>query len=138
MCGGVHYLYEGGEHTVYFPNPHATLPVLCKDNQVVRLPWGRRQQQAGSLPLGGWARLDSIYGGRWDRWFPQPVKIMVRSFMEKDHEGRSHWFDITPGQFIQGLVAREQHEQRVYVVTIEPQQTDAVHDRWPRILRQAC
>ncbi|GIT34613.1 MAG: hypothetical protein Ct9H300mP4_09320 [Gammaproteobacteria bacterium] len=27
------------------------------------------------------------------------------SFMEKDPEGKSHWFDLVKGQWIQGLIA---------------------------------
>ena len=96
--------------------------------------YGRRQDQAGRLPLGGWARLESIYEGRWDRWSPRPVKLMVSQFMEKDIEGHSHWFDLTPGKWVQGLVARWESEQRVYVVTITPELADAIHERWPRIL----
>lgn len=134
MCGGVYYTLNGEEFRVYFPNPKATLPVQRKAGGSVLLPWGRRKEQAGELPLGGWARLDSIYAGRWDRWFPRAVKLPVHAFMEKDHEGRSHWYDLTRGQVIQGLVARTGQEQRVYVVTIEPEMPDAVHDRWPRIV----
>jgi hypothetical protein len=134
MCGGVYYRINGQDVRVYFPNPKAMLPVVTKSKDIELLPWGRRKEQAGRLPLGGWARLDSIYAGRWDRWFPVPVKLPISQFMEKDIEGNSHWFDITAGQFIQGLIARDQHEQRVYVVTITPEFDDAVHERWPRIL----
>lgn len=134
MCGGVYYTNKGQESRVYFPNPKAVLPVIEKDKSIVLLPWGRRKEQQGNLPMGGWARLDSIYAGRWDKWFPVPVKIAVTQFMEKDIEGSSHWFDITKGQFIQGLIARDKYEQRVYVVTITPELEDAIHDRWPRIL----
>ncbi len=136
MCGGVYYTIEGQDVRVYFPNPSAKLPVKKKRGKIALLPWGRRKEQAGHLPLGGWARLDSIYAGRWDRWFPVPVKLVVKSFMEKDIEGHSHWFDLTKGQFIQGLIARDDHEQRIYVVTVTPEMEDAVHDRWPRILSQ--
>ncbi|HHH39925.1 MAG TPA: hypothetical protein ENK50_10170, partial [Sedimenticola sp.] len=118
----------------YFPNPRARLPVKRRDGGIERLPWGRRKSQRGRLPLGGWARLESIYEGRWDRWFPIPVKIMVSQFMEKDIEGNSHWFDLSAGKWIQGLVARRDHERRVYVVTITPEMEGAVHERWPRIL----
>jgi hypothetical protein len=134
MCGGVYYIINGEEVRTYFPNPKACLPVKKRDNSVELIPWGRRQQQAGHLPLGGWARLDSIYAGRWDRWFPTPVKLMASQFMEKDIEGHSHWFDITSGKWIQGLVAHWNNERRVYVVTITPEMEDAVHERWPRIL----
>ena len=134
MCGGVYYPVNGQDVRVYFPNPRALLPVKNRAGNTDLLPWGHRQEQAGILPLGGWARLDSIYAGRWDRWFPVPVKLPVKSFMEKDIEGRSHWYDLTRGQWIQGLVVRNNYEQRIYVVTIEPELADAVHDRWPRIM----
>ena len=134
MCGGVYYQYEGNLIRVYFPNPKATLPVQMKDGKVILLPWGRRKEQLGVLPMGGWARLDSIYAGRWDRFFPKPVKCPIQSFMEKDIEGQSHWYDLTAGQYIQGLVAREGSEQRLYIVTITPEREDAVHERWPRVV----
>ena len=134
MCGGVYYSSQGQDVRVYFPNPKAMLPVRTRSGGTERLAWGRRHDQAGELPLGGWARLDAIYGGRWDRWFPLPVKLPVKSFMEKDFEGCSHWYDLTKGQWIQGLVARSGHERRVYVVTVEPELADAMHARWPRIM----
>lgn len=134
MCGGVYYCNNNQDVRVYFPNPKATLPVITKNKEIELLPWGRRKEQQGHLPMGGWARLDSIYSGRWDKWFPIPVKIPVKQFMEKDIEGNSHWFDLTNGQYIQGLIARDKYEQRIYVVTIVPELSEAVHDRWPRIL----
>lgn len=134
MCGGVYYTHNEQDVRVYFPNPKAMLPVRQKTGEIILLPWGRRQDQNGALPLGGWARLDAIYAGRWDRWFPKAVKLNIKSFMEKDIESHSHWFDLTQGQWIQGLVAREGSEQRVYVVTITPEMSDAVHERWPRVV----
>jgi hypothetical protein len=136
MCGGAYFEYKGEVLRQYFPNPKAVLPVLKSDGGIVLMPWGRRQQQVGNLPLGGWARLDSIYGGRWDKYFPKPIKMPVLSFMEKDFEGQSHWYDLNKGQFIQGLLARNNNEQRIYVVTIEPEIEDAhIHNRWPRVVQ---
>jgi hypothetical protein len=134
MCGGVYYVIEGEEVRTYFPNPRALLPVRRRDGSLALLPWGRRKEQSGKLPLGGWARLDMVYAGRWDRWMPVPVKLSIVRFMERDIEGKSHWFDITPGKHIQGLVARWEHERRVYVVTVTPELEDAAHERWPRIV----
>ncbi len=54
--------------------------------------------------------------------------------MEKDIEGKSHWFTLTSGQWVQGLLAQQGSEQRVYVVTILPEMPEAVHPRWPRIV----
>ena len=134
MCGGVIYEYEGKPVRVFFPNPYARLPIMKKGGGITLLPWGRRKDEPGHLPRGGWARLDTIKAGRWDAWQPRPVKLQVQRFMEKDIQGESHWFELTRGQWIQGLIARLQQEERVYVVTITPQMPDAVHDRWPRIM----
>jgi len=134
MCSGVYYSFNGEEMRFYFQNPKALLPVKMQSGGTRLFIWGRRTEQHGNLPLGGWARLDGIYAGRWDRWFPIPVKVPVSSFMEKDLEGHNRWYDLTKGQWIQGLIARHQHEQRIYVVTVEPELSDAIHDRWPRIM----
>jgi hypothetical protein len=96
---------NGQDMRVYFPNPKATLPVRTRRGGTQLLAWGRRHDQAGELPVGGWARLDTIYGGRWDRWFPVRVKLLVKSFMEKDLEGHSHWYDLTRGMD-PGAIAR--------------------------------
>jgi len=131
MCGGVRY----NSVKVYFPNPNAQLPILMKDGNISLLPWGRRKEQEGNLPLGGWARLDSINKGKWNNVQPTPVKIAVDAFMEKDHNKNSHWFDLEEGQFIQGLVAHYNDEKRIYVVTVEPDAlTRQIHDRWPRVI----
>lgn len=131
MCGGVQY---GDGITTYFPNPYAKLPLLLRDGSVIDLPWGRRREQEGRLPQGGWARLDSLQAGRWNRYNARNVKIMVDAFMEKDHSGRSQWFEVTKGQCIHGIVAQNGMEQRVYVVTITPEDPEAIHHRWPRIV----
>jgi hypothetical protein len=133
MCGGVLYAEQGVERRVYFPNPQAQLPVRCKGSAVQEVAWGRRKAQAGVLPQGGWARLDSVKAGVWQRYHPRPVKITVQGFMEKDVAGVSHWFAVPVGQYIQGLLAYDGAQARVYVVTVEATE-GAVHRRWPRVL----
>ena len=134
MCGGVEYTHKDEKVTTYFPNPKAHLPVRTRNGGIKLMPWGRRKHQIGQLPVGGWARLESIEKGTWDRWFPKPVKIIIDRFMEKDIENNSHWFELTRGQCIQGLLARHDKETRIYVVTIVPEMPDAIHERWPRII----
>ncbi len=134
MCGGVLYEHNGQEVRIGFPNPRARLPVARRCGDPELLVWGRRRSESGRLPFGGWARLESIKTGRWDRWQPQPVRLRIRAFMEKDIQGDSHWFELNSGQWIQGLVARDGGERRVYVVTITPEMPEAVHERWPRII----
>lgn len=134
MCTAVLYVYRGQDMRFYFQNAKATLPVKSKNNDVLLIPWGRRIEQHGVLPKGATVALDTIYAGRWDRWFPRPVKLPITQFMQLDIEGGTHWFDIPKGKWIQGLIAREKHEQRVYIVTIEPVENDAIYASWPRIL----
>ena len=107
-----------------------------RDGNISLYPWGRRKEQEGNLPLGDWARLDSINAGKWAYVNPTPVKIIVDGFMEKDHNKDSHWFNLEEGQFIQGLVAYYNDEERIYVVTVEPDPLtkQMIHDRWPRII----
>lgn len=115
--------------------PNAVLPVLLKSGEIFLYTWGRRREENNQLfPLGGWARHESIKQGIWDKYHPVPVKIPVIRFMEKDNQGVSHWFDLESGQFIQGLLAHIADQQRVYVVTVKPDDEHTVHDRWPRIV----
>jgi hypothetical protein len=134
MPDGVMYSYGDETRTVYFANPQATLSVKLADGQVKLVPWGRRKTQIGHLPLGGWARLPTIYQGRWNAYMPKPVRLPILKFMEKDFEGSTHWYDVVAGNWIQGLLARENEEVRVYIVTITPELHTTCHDRWPRIV----
>ena len=88
------------------------------------------------LPPGSWARHESVLKGVWDKYFPKPVLISVDRFMEKDSQGKSHWYPLTPSTYLQGLIAGDEDEQRVYVVTIstENSEHEDIHDRWPRIV----
>ncbi len=136
MCGGVQFKHEGQTFKVYFPNPQAVLPVHLKAGGHLLLPWGRRKEEPGALPAGGWARHESILAGKWDRFFPKPVRLDLEAFMEKDNQGKSHWYPLTASNAVQALVARDGDEQRVYVVTITPELPDqaTIHSRWPRIV----
>lgn len=135
MPDGIMYHYLGETVTVYFANPKAKLPVKLTNGEIKLITWGRRQAQTGVLPLGGWARLQAIYQGKWNTFLPKPVQLPIIKFMEKDLEGNTHWYDVISGQWIQGLLAREGNEIRVYIVTITPELHDARHERWPRIIK---
>lgn len=137
MCGGAKYTDKSGKDwTIYFPSPKAALPVLKRDGDVEWVAWGKRKEEpAECFVNGGWARLDSIKQGKWKRFHPQPVILPVQSFMEKDHDRKSHWIDVPEGQAIQGLVAHVDDQIRLYVVTMDtPEEYQWVHDRWPRLV----
>lgn len=134
MCGGVRYEHEGKLRTTYFPMAHAQLPILTENGEIQLMEWGRREKEEGHLPKTGWARLDSIQDGKWSRYSPAPVRILVKEYMEKDAQRQSHWYPLRPGEYIQGLQARLGEEARVYVVTVPaPTAYEGIHDRWPRV-----
>ena len=137
MCGGVSFQAAGQIIKTFFPNPKARLPVLGRDGDIIMVPWGRRDNQPGSSPQGGWARLESIREGRWERYHPQPVKIAVDTFMEKDSSGISHWFEVLPGHYIQGLIAKDAGFTRLYVVTTQDEKSCHTSGRWPRVIGKA-
>jgi hypothetical protein len=116
------------------PNPYAELPVIKKTGEIELIPWGRRKEQKGKLPATRWACHESIQEHKWDSWQPVPVKILVDRFMEKDDVKQPHWFDLNQRDFIQGLLASWQEEQRLYVVTVAPPYDRPGFHRWPRIV----
>ncbi|MEQ1599148.1 MAG: hypothetical protein ABL880_07260 [Methylotenera sp.] len=139
MCGGVQYTDQQNKvWKIYFPSPKAALPVIKKSGEIEWVTWGRRKEEnVPYFPNGGWARLDSIYEGKWQRFHPIPVLVPVNAFMEKDHEKVSHWFDVKPDEVIQGLMTIHDDTARVYVVTTDtPPEYSYIHDRWPRVIQR--
>jgi len=111
--------------------------VLLRHGGVTWVIWGNRKNEGNrDFPNGGWARLDSTKAGKWKPWHPKPIIIPADSFMEKDHDGNSHWFPLAAGMVIQALLAERKGESRIYVVTEEtPPEYSWIHDRWPRLMR---
>jgi hypothetical protein len=134
MPEAVTYVYEGKLQTVYFSKANALLPVKLSNGELRLVAWGRRQHENSEMPCGGWARLESVHQGKWDHYLPKPVKLSINKFMKTDYEGRVHWYEVTKGQWVQGLLIREEDEWRVYIVVITPELLDVCHDRWPRII----
>jgi len=134
MCDAVEYQYNNKRQFVYFINPYACLPVRKRSGDDILQTWGRRRDEPGSLPRGGWANHDSIHAGRWDRWFPRPVQIAAQRFLVRDIHGSTQWYPVTRGHWLQGLLATEGDEIRLYIVTLTPGMPDAIHERWPRLV----
>ena len=142
MCGGIEYHAGGGAQKVFFPNPGARLPVRNK-NGLGLIYWGRRKHERHSiLPPGAHAPLQSVRSGEWNRYQPRGVLIPASSYMEQDIQGGRHWFNLAADEMIQGLVATHGHEQRLYIVTIEPpeeflQASDSQPNTecWPRLVK---
>lgn len=145
MCGGLQFkrkkvqqdlgLLEPEDEivSVYFPNPKAAL--LVDEASDLGLPWGRRKEQAGHWPEGGWARAESLAKTYWTRWEPQPLMIHPVRWMEKDPSRRTHWFDLEPGEGIHCIRLLRAEGTPLYIVTV-PATGDykaEVHDRMPEI-----
>lgn len=133
MCHKVVFYHNNHCHQVAFDQNTAKLPILLRSGQTYLMPWGRRHHTASSLPLGGWVTLEEIYTGKWDSYFPKPVKLPIRSFLVRDIEDQAKWFHLPSDKWVQGLIAQEKIEKRVYIVTLTPN-ADSMYPRWPRIL----
>ena len=135
MCAAIEF--KG--RNVYFRDESPQLPVLLKrglegiDPEVIWIPWGVPYgNNEKHLPEGAYARLESIKQGKWNRWHARPVQLPVSRFMERDPEKREVWFDLSPGEVIQGCLA---NDAVVYVVTVPaPTEFAHIHDRWPRVV----
>lgn len=137
MPEAVIFHYQGKVYTVFFSRANAVLPVKLKNGGCKLVTWGRRENENSEMPLGGWVRSTIIRNDqdlRWNMYSPKPVQISIDKFMEKNFEGKSCWYEITKGQCIQGLLAKEQDEYRLYIVTVDPEDLTNCHYRWPHII----
>ena len=124
----------GRTHSPRYCDAGACLPVRLRGGGIQVLPWGRRTEEAGRLPAGGWAALEAIHAGEWQRWQPLPVKVPVTVLYLADLHGDR--LAVTPvmGQCLQGLVARIALERRVYLVALPPLESDVPLPCWPRLV----
>lgn len=134
MPESIIFHHQNKIHTMHFSRANAVLPVKLKNGEIKLVRWGRRQQENSEMPVGGWARLDAIHDGKWSQYLPKPVCLPVTKFMKTDYEGHAHWFEISKGQYMQGMLIHEQNEYRAYIVTVIPELLDIPYDRWPRII----
>lgn len=131
MCSGIEYQ----DQLHLWQDASVRLPVLRRDGTVQWLPWGGRHGLETVFHQGPCARLESVLAGKWRRFSPRPVKILLSRYMERDARGRPYWVKVEDGQFLQGVLASHGGEQRVYVVTVaSPPAYQHVQPRWPRVL----
>lgn len=137
MPEAVIFYYQNKPYTIYFARPNAKLPIKTKAGEIKLVTWGRRENEPSEMPLGGWVRLATLQNEknqRWGMYSPKAVQIRVDKFMEKDHEGRMCWYELTKGKCLQGMLAKCENEYRVYLVTIDPEDLMNCHYRWPHVM----
>jgi len=101
------------------------LPVE-EDDGVHLYHWGNREKAWG-LPKTGWARLESVQDGLWDRLKPKLIWIPSAYGFEK-----KKWFKTEGG--IKGLKVRSHNLTRIYILTKKASQEFIEytgHDRMP-------
>ncbi len=137
MPEAVIFRYQQKVYTVYFSEEKAMLPVKLKTGETKLVTWGRRENENSEMPLGGWARLTGIKKDKnhqWNMYSPKPVQLPVEKFMEKNFESQSCWYEVTKGKCIQGLLAQQENDYRIYIVTVDPEDLMNCHYRWPHII----
>lgn len=143
MCGGMKYRHtdpetgEIAERSVYFPRPHALIPII-DDNGESLCQWGRREREDREfdVPQTGWARLESLEKDYWQRYSPSLVLIPALEFCEKPEGFKlSAWYpSMRPGTYLKGLKLDQQGKTFVYVITQVPRVIFRDIDRVPVIV----
>src|SRR4051794_22147386 len=116
MCLALCFPTEKLTIITHFTDPNARIPIKTNAGLIQFMTWGRRLDERGKLPVGGWISTELKQKGHFDQYFPKEVKILATKFMEQDVEGRCIWSEVTAGSYIQGLILREKDEHRVYMV----------------------
>jgi hypothetical protein len=143
---GIEYYLEGEAKAVYYDSASPELPVRLRGGCISFYRWGTRgatyyasDNVAGwgaKFPETGWAPLEEIKAGKWDRFEPRSVRILAARFLQVDSWTVPRYFTLKAGQFIQGLLAHiSPHYTRLYVVTVPlPSEHAGEQWQWPRIV----
>jgi putative SOS response-associated peptidase YedK len=145
MCGGMTYKYPNKDtkqledRKVYFPQPHAQIPVIGDGGEVMLYQWGRRSSEedpAYDVPVTGWARWTSLKSDYWQQYGPEKVLIPALRFSEKGKLPKSRWFDMPEDTFLMGLKIQRKDKHFIYVVT-NPAigELEKIHPRMPLIVQ---
>lgn len=144
MCGGMTYKYPNKDtkrledRKVYFPQPHAQIPVIGDGCEVILYQWGRRSPEedpAYDVPVTGWARWTSLKSDYWQRHGPEEVLIPATRFSEKGKLPKSRWFEMPEDTFLMGLKIQRKDKNFIYVVTNSAiSELEKIHPRMPLVV----
>ncbi|WP_022850493.1 hypothetical protein [Limisalsivibrio acetivorans] len=125
---------------MYFANPKAVVLYIDQSGSSGKAAWGRRnreEMERSSIPVTGWARIESVKEGKWNRFKPEKIFIKPLSYMEKDAQKNSCWFELAEKEYIAALLIREETRNTAYIITVPtPQEFAHIHHRWPMILNK--
>ncbi|VEF11900.1 Uncharacterised protein [Pseudomonas fluorescens] len=141
MCEGVEIKVISGDPKnvkAYFSDPGSALPVVLEDGTDLGwVAWGRRSDQSGRSPEGGWIDERELKHNCSDVPRYQPAIGLVDRYMAYDIDRAPHWFYVGPGRSLKCVVVTEDFEQRVYLVTTRPPaEYFWIRDRWPTFAHQ--
>jgi hypothetical protein len=149
MCDAIEFFLDGKPFEVAYGEGKVDLPVRERGGRIAFYRWGALGREyvacdnkpgwGAKFPETGWAPIEEVRAHAWAKVEPRPVKIMASRFRITDRWDVERWFDLAPGQFIQGLLATLGLDKRVYVVTV-PLPDRLASDvteftTWPRIIR---
>ncbi len=143
MCGGMTYKYPNKdtkrleEWRVFFPQPHAQVPVIGEDGDVSLVQWGKRdvsEDPEFDVPVTGWARVDKLESSFWQQHKPATVLVPAIRFSEKGKLPKSVWFDMPDDTFLMGLKITKRNRSFVYIVTTQAEGSNVIHPRMPLVV----
>lgn len=98
MCIGIQYFLDGERKLVLFDSQSPQLAIRLKTRAIIFYRWGTRGPTYSAedntrgwsikFPVGGWAPLDAIRAGEWQKYEPRPVRIWLARFLQVD---AFHW-----------------------------------------------
>jgi hypothetical protein len=132
MCIAVSYTNNDQSCITHFSDKQATLQIQSiKNNVFTHALWGRRKNDLSLLPFGGWITLASANSNHWQKYSPTMVNVCANKFLIKDVDNNQQWFDVAEKQFIQGLLLQNNHETRLYIITLTQHLAKATYLLWP-------
>ena len=125
------------ERRVFFPQPHAQVPVIGEEGDVSLVQWGKRgasEDPEFDVPVTGWARLDKLESSFWQQHKPATVLVPALRFSEKGKLPKSRWFDMPEETFLMGLKITKRDKGFVYIVTTQAVGEHVIHPRMPIVV----
>jgi hypothetical protein len=142
------FYLDGERFEVAYGEGRGELPVRERGGRIAFYRWGALGREyvaddntpgwGAKFPEPGWAPLEEVRANGWYKVEPRSVKILASRFMIVDRWQIERWFELRPGEFIQGLLATLGPTKRVYVVTVpvpKPYTEEGTKlTVWPRVV----